>query len=108
MEPLFILLAAALISWLLAERKAGLAARLLTGLTLATVAAWVGAFFASVVPSHDRRFYRSSLLRIERLLASGRSDEVLRAIRAANPENNERGALTRRLWQELPREENSH
>jgi hypothetical protein len=89
-----------LISWVLAERKAGFAARLVTGVLLAAVSASCGSFYASVGPSYERQLYRSSLFRIEALLASGRNDEVLRAIRAANVGGS--GTSPSTLWAELP------
>ena len=94
--------------WIYAEKKLGVAPRMFAGLACMVFIGFSFYYVASVIPSYELHFVRSSLRRSGELLSAGETQLVERAIAAYNvmAVTNSYGA-SMRLWEDLSRATNN-
>ena len=80
--PVIFLLAFAF--WIYAEKKLGVVPRIIAGLACMVFIGFSFYFVASIIPSYERHFVRSSLRRSGELLSAGETQRVEQAIAAYN------------------------
>jgi hypothetical protein len=102
-EPLAILILAALVSWVLAELRGGRSARFATGFAAILAACFVGQFVAGVVPSYERSVTRASMRRLSELLGRGETDRVRGALESYNSSADQSGtyAAALKMWDSI-------
>lgn len=88
--------------WIYAGKKLGVAPRVCAGLACMVFIGFSFYFVASIIPSYERHFVRSSLLRSGELLSAGDTQRVEKAIAAYNgmaTTNNYRASM--QMWEVL-------
>ncbi len=70
--------------WIYAEKKLGVATRICGGFACMVFIGFSFYFLASIIPSYERTFVRSSLRRSGELLSTGETQRVVQAIAIYN------------------------